>query len=842
MLLGLLALFTGLPTAFADPPILRLLGDETPAGAPDRVLRHFVRTGTIPLTILGSYDPDGTPLNVQWTQVPSQSTWTGAIPIINGDQKTCLITLPAAAVGHRIRIRVTISDGTSTRSRDIELRPSDAIQILPLGDSITEAVRCYGSSCFHRSYRRWLWEDLVASGQSGYVDFTGTKRGILGNGGDFDPDPTLSWDKDHQGYSGWRTDEMLFGGDSGRLADWLQSTRPDIVLLHMGTNDAIQEANLNAARDNLGAMIDTLRADNPSVIVLLAQLIPCNITPQARNSVNYLNSIIPPLATAKSTFASPVFLVDQFNSGAGNHLVDGIHPDATGEALMADAWFDVLSPLIQLPPDTVPVRLTDGDLLPLGGTIDEYDHTIAFEGGTGPYTWQGRSGEIPPGLTLDQTGRLSGIPTLPGEFTLGLRLQDATGSFDDRFFTIFIEDRTPVIPPGIPIAAFDHNLIGSHASFDAAPAQDTNGVITTYLWDFGDGTTATNILQLSHTFPAPGDYDVSLTVIDNDTLTNTLTNTLTIGANDTSAANSPSPFINLALQTNAVVTGSFPGDPRAILYDPVTSNYVERTLWNLYGGDFQENLGVVSPDDPEFWRVEWPTPRLVNYITFGGSYTNQPQADTAWILQARQAGTWNNLSSGLAGWFDGGTLEWGGTGQDPITTDAIRLIFFSWDDAPLVGTHLRARGGQSILWNDRANDTKATLIQYLLDDIDSDGLPDDWERGHGLIVGIDDANLDNDNDGFPNASEWVAGTHPQNPALFQAINVMTRPDAPNNFRLRFPLVADRLFQVESSSGLEGAPWVPETDPFPGFSDRPWQVPLPAPSTETRFYRLRVQVP
>ncbi len=45
-------------------------------------------------------------------------------------------------------------------------------------------------------------------------------------------------------------------------------------------------------------------------------------------------------------------------------------------------------------------------------------------------------------------------------------------------------------------------------------------------------------------------------------------------------------------------------------------------------------------------------------------------------------------------------------------------------------------------------------------DSDVDGLPDDYEQAHGLILGEDDAELDLDNDGLANESEFDLGTAP----------------------------------------------------------------------------------
>ncbi len=55
----------------------------------------------------------------------------------------------------------------------------------------------------------------------------------------------------------------------------------------------------------------------------------------------------------------------------------------------------------------------------------------------------------------------------------------------------------------------------------------------------------------------------------------------------------------------------------------------------------------------------------------------------------------------------------------------------------------------------------AELKVYAKTDVDGDGMDDDWERKHGLVVGVNDAQLDPDNDGLTNLQEFQLGTDPQ---------------------------------------------------------------------------------
>lgn len=88
--------------------------------------------------------------------------------------------------------------------------------------------------------------------------------------------------------------------------------------------------------------------------------------------------------------------------------------------------------------------------------------------------------------------------------------------------------------PGQPLASFTHQCAGSRCDFDAGGSSDPDGTITSYSWRFGDGTTSTGATA-SHAYAPSGTFVVTLTVTDNDGLTNAASKTIVANAPPTAS-------------------------------------------------------------------------------------------------------------------------------------------------------------------------------------------------------------------------------------------------------------------------------------------------------------------
>jgi lysophospholipase L1-like esterase len=200
------------------------------------------------------------------------------------------------------------------------------VRIMPLGDSITEGQANYNS------FRYYLWQKLVADGHG--VDFVGSR--INHNGAQ---PPNYDFDQNHEAWSGIRADQML-----PNIPGWLSAANPEIVLLHLGTNDIWQGYSPGATAARIGQIIDAIRSVKPSIKIVLAQIIPLA---SYEAKIVELNQALASLAASKHTSQSPIKLVDQYSGfSLSSHSYDNVHTNNAGSQRMADRWYDAVAELL----------------------------------------------------------------------------------------------------------------------------------------------------------------------------------------------------------------------------------------------------------------------------------------------------------------------------------------------------------------------------------------------------------------------------------------------------------------------------------------------------------------
>jgi hypothetical protein len=121
-------------------------------------------------------------------------------------------------------------------------------------------------------------------------------------------------------------------------------------------------------------------------------------------------------------------------------------------------------------------------------------------------------------------------------------------------------------------------------------------------------------------------------------------------------------------------------------------------------------------------------------------------------------------------------------------------------------------------------------------DSDGDGMPDTWEQMHGLVVGVNDAGGDPDQDGMTNLQEYLAGTDPQSAAskLSVAISIASA----NAARVQFNAAANISYTLQHRTSLSTGSWL-TLQSVPAAPSNRTVIITNAPGTSTRFYRVTV---
>jgi hypothetical protein len=203
------------------------------------------------------------------------------------------------------------------------------VKIMPLGDSITEGI---ADETQNGGYRGPLYQRILDAGFT--IDFVGEATPLANI-----PDP--EW----EGHSGFRADQI------GTIVfDRLIKNPPDVVLLHIGTNDIDQKEKATEARLAIEQILEEIdryeRFSKTTVTVILAKII---INPRSRaltSETVKLNGLIDLMAVARIAAGDSLVLAD-FESALSSEDFDAahtiIHPNASGYSKMASVWFDALN-------------------------------------------------------------------------------------------------------------------------------------------------------------------------------------------------------------------------------------------------------------------------------------------------------------------------------------------------------------------------------------------------------------------------------------------------------------------------------------------------------------------
>ena len=349
-----------------------------------------------------SYDPDGDIASFSWTR--ADGTLIGTTSSVE--------YIPEAAGTETLTLTVTDdADPPASATDSLVLTILDTnrnVVIWPIGDSITRGksfgfdLGQFPESDYRKdaggppgtlwSYREHLHDLLIDSSCGADVSWTGTRSFT-------DRIPSR-----HEGWSGFRIDRFLDSGWSDDnwsdstgefsgtrdLEGWTTTFDPDVVLVHLGSNDLGQGQTPISTAEELNVFIGRVLSAKPTVKIFVANLLPIvgwfgdhnygtNEPLDVRGNAATLSSLIPNIVSEYQANGDDVYLVD-VGFGAGyyvdeNNAVscpaatggdpnnmtmkrceeldgvsrpDGLHPALLGDRFIAEQFFAELQAQVGL--------------------------------------------------------------------------------------------------------------------------------------------------------------------------------------------------------------------------------------------------------------------------------------------------------------------------------------------------------------------------------------------------------------------------------------------------------------------------------------------------------------
>ena len=116
--------------------------------------------------------------------------------------------------------------------------------------------------------------------------------------------------------------------------------------------------------------------------------------------------------------------------------------------------------------------------LPNASLGTPYTQLFAATGGQSPYTWSSTR-TLPPGLTISNSGLLSGVPTALGTFSFSVTATDSLGLFATAPYTILVTNVVVQSPSQINFVVQPSNTVGSQPFSPAVQTQvfDVTGAV-----------------------------------------------------------------------------------------------------------------------------------------------------------------------------------------------------------------------------------------------------------------------------------------------------------------------------------------------------------------------------
>ena len=241
--------------------------------------------------------------------------------------------------------------------------------IMSIGDSITDGYGTEGS------YRKFLYRSLTEKGYS--IDMAGPNANWAdGSYSDPDTGESFTYDGAHCGYSGYAIKE--YAGRQGILetiqsGNYLSQYSPDIVILQIGTNDIIDNHDIDTAGERLDVLVsyilENISGDSALFVTTIPDLDPNRedvrqwfdnyrhsadwqtqyndeqAEAAVHENIKDYNAQVQKLVEGKrSSGVSNIYFgnVNSAITDVKTQLKDGVHPNDIGYKSMGEYWTGVI--------------------------------------------------------------------------------------------------------------------------------------------------------------------------------------------------------------------------------------------------------------------------------------------------------------------------------------------------------------------------------------------------------------------------------------------------------------------------------------------------------------------
>ncbi len=338
------------------------------------------------------------------------------------------------------------------------LSKGTTVRVLPLGDSITE-----GKFLTTGGYRQPLQDLLKDAGYN--ITYVGKEdNGELANDTGF---AKAMANPNHEGYGSIRIDQIIKGGGAEGhsvlpINATLDTDKPDVVLLMIGTNDLLQTRDLHNVVSRLDSLLQMIFANKKTVKLVVAA--PTPMAGERDKLTAIYGSAIPLLVEKYKGLGFDISEADMYSALDASDLGDGVHPNATGYAKMANVWFQVLTgitpkPIVSAKPATPATPATAS-----GSPTAPQSTIAAAPGKQGAMSFSGAVRDYAGGpfcLGFKFT-------TGPDEVVvtgLGYLNDGATGEFATHSVGIYADATKELVTPATQVTTSGGDLTGENATF-----------------------------------------------------------------------------------------------------------------------------------------------------------------------------------------------------------------------------------------------------------------------------------------------------------------------------------------------------------------------------------------